>query len=496
MENRTRLGGLGRSRRPLGDLTAQQNNRGPQPSNENSFPIKQSFSIFRDEGGSTNGRSSRLNFNDENRPPIGSTAGPSKSITNENQQSFNHRYPPNKFPPPPPLPIATSSPATLVIRHESFRKGEFGRKSSTGRTGNGNSTSSNEDIDDSEPMVPGGSDAVDSIDPFSLISKSSASDFRRNNDSISSTTTNEDDEENPDCDSSVRELSEDEYVINPESEADVDLAAQGVARLHPDDRAQLALQDEYALDILKGMKEREVNYLPKWNYMTKQPDITFTMRSILVDWLVEVGEEYKLNTETLFLAVNFIDRFLSFMSVQRAKLQLVGTACMFIAAKYEEIYPPDVTEFCYITDDTYTKRQVLRMEQLVLGVLNFECAPPTAHFFVNHLAAMAGCGKKATALAQYLTELTMIDGEAFMPFVPSLIAAAAVALSRHTLGLAAWEDSMTEQTGYNVEDFKECLIRLHEIFERAPDMPQQAVREKYKNASFHSVSDVRPSPIF
>lgn len=41
MENRTRLGGLGRSRRPLGDLTAQQNNRGPQPSNENSFPIKQ-----------------------------------------------------------------------------------------------------------------------------------------------------------------------------------------------------------------------------------------------------------------------------------------------------------------------------------------------------------------------------------------------------------------------------------------------------------------------
>jgi len=56
------------------------------------------------------------------------------------------------------------------------------------------------------------------------------------------------------------------------------------------------------------------------------------MRSILVDWLVEVAEEYRLHTETLFLAVNYIDRFLSFMSVQRAKLQLVGTACMFIAA--------------------------------------------------------------------------------------------------------------------------------------------------------------------
>ena len=75
----------------------------------------------------------------------------------------------------------------------------------------------------------------------------------------------------------------------------------------------------------------------KWNYMTKQPDITFAMRSILVDWLVEVGEEYKLHSETLFLAVNYIDRFLSKMSVKRDKLQLVGAACMFIAAKYEEI---------------------------------------------------------------------------------------------------------------------------------------------------------------
>ena len=66
--------------------------------------------------------------------------------------------------------------------------------------------------------------------------------------------------------------------------------------------------------------------------MIKQPDITYPMRAILVDWLGGGGEEYKLNQETIYLAVNYIDRFLSYMSVQRAKLQLVGTACMFIAA--------------------------------------------------------------------------------------------------------------------------------------------------------------------
>jgi cyclin A len=76
----------------------------------------------------------------------------------------------------------------------------------------------------------------------------------------------------------------------------------------------------------------QTRHRPKPGYMRKQPDITHPMRSILVDWLVEVAEEYRLQTETLYLAVSYIDRFLSFMSVVRAKLQLVGTAAMFIAA--------------------------------------------------------------------------------------------------------------------------------------------------------------------
>lgn len=66
--------------------------------------------------------------------------------------------------------------------------------------------------------------------------------------------------------------------------------------------------------------------------MRKQRDITSEMRRILVDWLVEVGDEYKLETETTFLAVNYIDRFLSEMEVLRGKLQLVGAAAMFIAS--------------------------------------------------------------------------------------------------------------------------------------------------------------------
>lgn len=471
MENRRNGQGLAvRGRRPLSDLTSQHSNR--QTTNVSTFGgLKQGFTIFQDNP-----------INDENAPPV---SGTSKQIivNNENAPpavaggSKSHQQPSKTvWPPPPPAsmlprhPLASSSPAD----HLPARQG-FGARSALTSGSSQNAGSSNAEIDLIDPL-------------HALVSKSSASDFRRNNDSISSVTTNEDFE---DCDD---DLESEDFVMNHQPETEKGVEAD--EDLNASHRIHEALNDEYAMDILKSMIGREVNYMPKWNYMTKQPDITFTMRSILVDWLIEVGEEYKLHTETLFLAVNYIDRFLSYMSVQRAKLQLVGTACMFIAAKYEEIYPPDVTEFCYITDDTYSKRQVLRMEQLVLGVLNFECAPPTAHFFVNHIAGLAGCTQRATFLAQYLTELTLIDGESFMAFPPSIVACAAVALSRHTLGLAAWEEAMVEKTGYNVDDFKECLIRLHETFENAPSMTQQAVREKYRNSKFESVSEVKPTPIF
>ena len=76
----------------------------------------------------------------------------------------------------------------------------------------------------------------------------------------------------------------------------------------------------------------QLKHRAKPNYMKRQPDITNSMRCILIDWLVEVAEEYKLHRETLFLSVNYIDRFLSQMSVLRGKLQLVGAASMFLAA--------------------------------------------------------------------------------------------------------------------------------------------------------------------
>merc|ERR1712157_219234 len=115
---------------------------------------------------------------------------------------------------------------------------------------------------------------------------------------------------------------------------------------------------EYAPDIFARLLEKESLCLPRADYMDGQADINGKMRAILIDWLVEVHMKYHLRPETLFLTVNIVDRYLSLKPIARKKLQLLGVVAMLIAAKFEEIDPPKVQEFSYITSNTYSKKEI------------------------------------------------------------------------------------------------------------------------------------------
>jgi cyclin A len=195
---------------------------------------------------------------------------------------------------------------------------------------------------------------------------------------------------------------------------------------------------EYVDEIYQYLRGLENKFRPKPGYMKKQRDINHGMRTILVDWLVEVAEEYKLNSHTLYIAVGYIDRFLSEMSVNRGKLQLVGVTSMLLASKYEEIYPPAVDEFVYITDNTYTRDQILKMENLVLKVLQFDMGAVTAYSFAERFLKAADADDRTRHLTQYLMELTLQDGERYLKYRPSVVAAAAVCVTLDTLQMPCW----------------------------------------------------------
>lgn len=72
-----------------------------------------------------------------------------------------------------------------------------------------------------------------------------------------------------------------------------------------DDRYFTKLYGDTHYEHLRSM---EFKLRPRFDYMRRQRDISADMRSVLVDWLVEVNEEYQQSDETLFLAVSLIDR--------------------------------------------------------------------------------------------------------------------------------------------------------------------------------------------
>ena len=170
----------------------------------------------------------------------------------------------------------------------------------------------------------------------------------------------------------------------------------------------------------------EKDFLPNPNYMTTiQKDISNHMRAILNDWLLEVHLKYKFQHETIFLAVNLLDRYLSKVNIHRNILQLIGVSALMIAAKYEEIYPPDLKVYSYITDDAYNKDQVKFMETQILKVLNFDTTitSPMKFFYVLH--KLMEFGQTASFFAEYLMDISILDVK-MLKYLPSEIAATAV----------------------------------------------------------------------
>jgi len=247
---------------------------------------------------------------------------------------------------------------------------------------------------------------------------------------------------------------------------------------------------EYAHDIYGLLERYEGRRLPGCNYMDRQPDLNAKMRAILVDWLVEVAMKHKLKLETLFLTVNLIDRYLDRRQTMRQRLQLVGVAAMLIASKFEEIYPPDVRDFVYITDNAYVKEDILQMEVQILTELKFVICVPTAAHFMDRYQRLNQCPKDSAHrhLLHYLLELSLMDFH-MIRYEPSHLVAAATLLSNKLMKQpVAWPPMVERHCKFDLPAVKDCAQELCSILEAAQKSPLQAVRKKFSHVGFCSVA--------
>jgi cyclin B len=194
---------------------------------------------------------------------------------------------------------------------------------------------------------------------------------------------------------------------------------------------------EYVREMYEHFRSVESTTSTRPTYMKSQPHINEKMRSILVDWLVEVHLKFKLVPETLYLCVNLIDRYLTTEKVSRPKLQLVGVTCLLIASKYEEIYPPELRDLVYICDRAYSKSEILDMEETVLKALDYSITIPSAHAFLVRYLKAAHADKKMVQLSCYVLDGTL-QSYNLLNYLPSELAAAAVYIARRAAGRNCW----------------------------------------------------------
>eukprot|EP00088_Acartia_fossae_P023791 TRINITY_DN247_c0_g1_i4.p1 TRINITY_DN247_c0_g1~~TRINITY_DN247_c0_g1_i4.p1 ORF type:complete len:362 (-),score=63.11 TRINITY_DN247_c0_g1_i4:132-1217(-) len=217
------------------------------------------------------------------------------------------------------------------------------------------------------------------------------------------------------------------------------------------------------------------------------------IRSILVDWLIEVHSQFKLLQETFFLAIYMLDRYMQLdgINVKRNRYQLVGTTALFTASKIEEMYPPEIRDFVYITDNSFTAHDIRQTELRMLSVLKFAVNRPLPLHFLRRYSKAAEVDIVQHTLAKYLVELSQVEYE-LAHVSPSEISAASLFLSLLLLSPDTRVDVWSRTLEYYSQYKAGCLIptvtRLAALANTAHKSKLQAVYKKYCSRSKLSVA--------
>jgi len=285
-------------------------------------------------------------------------------------------------------------------------------------------------------------------------------------------------------------------IVDFQAELDSRLAAlvprlpPGVDDIDDEDLENPQLCSEYAKEMYSYLRQEESKYSVRSNYLTGCPT-TGKMRTVLVDWLVDVQQQFKLLQETLYLSVSMIDRFLNKegLNINRSRLQLVGIAAMFLASKIEEIYAPELNDFVYITDNAYDAAEVRAMELRIIKALGFNLGDPLSINFLRRFSKAGDVDVTQHALAKYVLETILLD-YTLVSLNPSLKAAVSLYLSLGILEerVDVWTPALQFYSGYSRDQVHAQVAGVAECLKRAHSGKFTAVKTKYSSKQMMKIA--------
>ncbi|ETI53314.1 hypothetical protein F443_03711 [Phytophthora nicotianae P1569] len=249
--------------------------------------------------------------------------------------------------------------------------------------------------------------------------------------------------------------------------------------------------DEYACSIYESLRAREHRYHVTEDIFAKQHSVSPKMRAVLVDWLVEVHQRFELEAPTLFLTVNYIDRYLAQTPVKSQRFQLVGVAALLIASKFEEIYPCDMDDLLYICERSYVKADLVNCERDLLNVFKFNLAVPSVSSFLGYyLEYFEEDDELISQLASYFAECSLLDFTFGATYDASVIACACLLAAycyvENQAPCLVWNSRLVELTGYTVDVIVPCAQDLWSLLTQPSELA--AVATKYSTKEFGEVA--------
>ena len=229
------------------------------------------------------------------------------------------------------------------------------------------------------------------------------------------------------------------------------------------------------------------------NFMVDQKEINSKMRSILIDWLIDVHFKFGFTDETLFLTVSIIDRYISLSQLSRSNFQLLGISALMIACKHEEIDLPKMDDFIYITDHAYVKNEMIKMEYDILNKLNFSFLYPSPIKFFEYLSLHFNFDKKMHMMGKYLMESFLLDIKNFK-YKPSIISCACVYIVMKFFKFKNYYEAYNKkffnlkEGEYTEGNVKECAKEICLLVDNINKTNFQACLKKYSKPEQEKVA--------
>lgn len=256
-------------------------------------------------------------------------------------------------------------------------------------------------------------------------------------------------------------------------------------------------------DVWDVLVKKDMSYARNHNMLSRHPGLNSRMRAILLDWLIEVCDSYWLHRETLYLAQDFVDRYLNVQEdTPKEQLQLVGVTALFIASKIEEIYPPKIHDFADITDGSCKDDEILDKEMVILKALNWDLTPITVNNWLNLYLQLAtkkeGNHDKENFLLpdfsshqflkiSQLIDLCMLDIDCLQFSYRTLAASAVYLMMSERIAVAV--------SGLRKSDISICAdwmlpfaLTIQECGENYINLPNEAIQEHKYNIQHHNVN--------